>query len=426
MGKNFPAHCICWFCNREYIAQSNSAADRWASYQARMHHIARHFRTQGFRANQIRPDYFFLDYIYRHGLIRDEEYRHAINLHELEQVPGLHEAGWRPTSYNPSNWVVEINRPRHNRRQRSSRHSHLLGLDNESSASFPSQRGYGRPIISQGMHLQPGTHPEGIETTKPQLCVEPIGRQPGSPSQPFQSLDFDVRVPNLRSKSKKEGLDQITEDELSNRLMPLNLEAEQNSQRSGGTQPNQERSESTGNANADAEETSSHSTGSSSRESAEDSSSAGDSTCLEATRCMSPGEIASMRRDVLIDRLMIWLQNLLAQRFAEWTCGEAGQSSGHQHHSAPPSDTLNRTKSRGQRAGKRRKATEDKDDDHREDGNGDDTVQKKRRKGDADASLLLACPFFKHNRESCRGTKWAWCWHGWPTVHRVKYVTLSP
>ncbi|KAH8685288.1 hypothetical protein BGZ61DRAFT_279562, partial [Ilyonectria robusta] len=110
LGNNFPEHCVCWFCDEEYIAQSNSAADRWASYQARMYHIADHFRTQGLRANQMRPDHFFLDHIHRHGLIRDEEYRYAINSHELEQIPGLHEAGWRPTRNDPSNRVVETNR----------------------------------------------------------------------------------------------------------------------------------------------------------------------------------------------------------------------------------------------------------------------------------------------------------------------------
>ncbi|KAH6990434.1 hypothetical protein BKA56DRAFT_206951 [Ilyonectria sp. MPI-CAGE-AT-0026] len=123
LGNNFPTHCVCWFCDGEFIAQSNSAADCWVSYQARMYHIADHFRTQGLRANQMRPDHFFLDHIHRHGLIRDEEYRYAINSHELEQIPGLHEAGWRPTRNDPSNRVVETNRRHRRRGHRSSRHS---------------------------------------------------------------------------------------------------------------------------------------------------------------------------------------------------------------------------------------------------------------------------------------------------------------
>ncbi|KAH7136248.1 hypothetical protein EDB81DRAFT_657399, partial [Dactylonectria macrodidyma] len=32
----------------------------------------------------------------------------------------------------------------------------------------------------------------------------------------------------------------------------------------------------------------------------------------------------------------------------------------------------------------------------------------------------FACPFLKHNEARCRHPKWSCCWHGWPTVHRVK------
>ncbi|KAH7160643.1 hypothetical protein EDB81DRAFT_321717 [Dactylonectria macrodidyma] len=124
LGNNFPMHCICWFCNREFVAQSDSPADCWVSYHARMLHIARHFRDQGLQAAQMRPDFFFLDHLRHHMLISDDEfYRATSNQHELQQIPNLFPRGYRPTNEEQGVPEVETHRSSRRREHRSSRRS---------------------------------------------------------------------------------------------------------------------------------------------------------------------------------------------------------------------------------------------------------------------------------------------------------------
>ncbi|KAF7543200.1 hypothetical protein G7Z17_g10924 [Cylindrodendrum hubeiense] len=119
LGNNFPAQCMCWFCDAQFIAQSNSDADCWASYEARMHHIAGHFRTQGLRADQMRPDYYFLDHIHRQRLISEDQFTQAASFHELPQIPNLYPEGWRPPREDPGMRVVETSHGRRSHRHRS-------------------------------------------------------------------------------------------------------------------------------------------------------------------------------------------------------------------------------------------------------------------------------------------------------------------
>lgn len=178
LGNNFPPRCICWFCDEEYVAQSSSTVDCWESYQLRMDHIAEHFRTSNLGVDEIRPDFFFLDHIHRHGLVSKEEYRHATKYRELKQITDLHEASWRPTGQDQGTEVVETSRHDRRHRPKSSRHSNISGRDGESLFSSPSQRGYGYPSTPPEISLQPGAHLEIERTKQPQpgLCIEPIGR----------------------------------------------------------------------------------------------------------------------------------------------------------------------------------------------------------------------------------------------------------
>ncbi|KAH7149803.1 hypothetical protein B0J13DRAFT_522889 [Dactylonectria estremocensis] len=124
LGNNFPAHCICWFCDREFVAQSNSPEDCWFSYHTRMSHIAGHFRDQGLQVAQMRPDFFFLDHLRHHMLISDDEfYRATSTRHELPQIPNLHPRGWRPEIEERGVPEVETHRSSRRRGHRSSRTS---------------------------------------------------------------------------------------------------------------------------------------------------------------------------------------------------------------------------------------------------------------------------------------------------------------
>ncbi|KAF7550499.1 hypothetical protein G7Z17_g5687 [Cylindrodendrum hubeiense] len=123
LGNTLPVQCRCWFCDAEYIAQSNSDADCWASYEARMHHIAGHFRTQDLRAGQMRPDYLFLDHIHRQRQIREGRFVQPLAFYDLPQIPILNSAGWRPTREDPSIRVMETSHRRRSHEQSSGQRS---------------------------------------------------------------------------------------------------------------------------------------------------------------------------------------------------------------------------------------------------------------------------------------------------------------
>ncbi|KAH7129006.1 hypothetical protein EDB81DRAFT_950762 [Dactylonectria macrodidyma] len=131
---------------------------------------------------------------------------------------------------------------------------------------------------------------------------------------------------------------------------------------------------------------------------------------------MSPGEVASRRREFLIDRLMIWLQRILGQRVLEWTRSRADSSSEHKSDLTSSNDLSQLTGPSLRRGSKRQRQNADE----KERGNGNETTLQKRRKGGAETPVFFACPFLKHNEGRYRHPKWTCCWHGWPTVHRVK------
>ncbi|KAH7136249.1 hypothetical protein EDB81DRAFT_77383 [Dactylonectria macrodidyma] len=119
--NKFPPHCICWFCNREFVAQSDSLADCWVSYHARMLHIAQHFRIQHLVASQIRPDFFFLDHLHHHMLIRVDMYNHEIiNASELiahsDLTSSTSSGGFDLESLSEDGGTLQIPRENHSNR----------------------------------------------------------------------------------------------------------------------------------------------------------------------------------------------------------------------------------------------------------------------------------------------------------------------
>jgi hypothetical protein len=93
LNYRFPTTCICWFCDDQFRASSHSQSDTETSYRKRMHHIAKHLRN-GLLITQMRPDLFFLEHLYKNGLVNDETYHKTRAYHEAP-IPGLYPAGWR-------------------------------------------------------------------------------------------------------------------------------------------------------------------------------------------------------------------------------------------------------------------------------------------------------------------------------------------
>lgn len=63
----------------------------------------------------MRPDFFFLDHVYQHGLISEEVFQWARRFHEVPQIPNLYPAGWRPGQEEEVVVEAEVNRS-HRRR----------------------------------------------------------------------------------------------------------------------------------------------------------------------------------------------------------------------------------------------------------------------------------------------------------------------
>lgn len=94
---NFPEHTACWFCDEVFdvphaLAQSSfgSAEDnRVACYRSRMVHIMEHFRDEGFTDGNVRPEFFFLNHVWDHGLISEAVYEEAKKQTELDPRKGF-------------------------------------------------------------------------------------------------------------------------------------------------------------------------------------------------------------------------------------------------------------------------------------------------------------------------------------------------
>ncbi|KAF5025001.1 hypothetical protein F66182_2952 [Fusarium sp. NRRL 66182] len=96
LNNIFPGVCVCWFCDhKQFRAASPSQADAEACYRKRMHHIAKHFRD-GLSWEDMRPDFFLLNHLRAHGLVREDMFQAATEYHEAPQIPDLYPAGWRP------------------------------------------------------------------------------------------------------------------------------------------------------------------------------------------------------------------------------------------------------------------------------------------------------------------------------------------
>ncbi|KAI5457311.1 hypothetical protein BGZ63DRAFT_75794 [Mariannaea sp. PMI_226] len=121
----FPTHCICWFCSAKYVATSNTYNDRKACYQKRIHHIARHLRRREYGLDEIRPDYHFIDHIYRIRIIGNQEYDYLREYREEDSQQGhnFYPAGWRrPEAEQPV--MVEVARSSQSKKKRHTQRSH--------------------------------------------------------------------------------------------------------------------------------------------------------------------------------------------------------------------------------------------------------------------------------------------------------------
>lgn len=80
---NFPAHCICWFCDN-FDYNTTKCPYAGLNFSRRMEHIAGHI-LDGYHFEQRRPDFHYLDHVYKIGKISPQ----AFEIAKGTQDPGF-------------------------------------------------------------------------------------------------------------------------------------------------------------------------------------------------------------------------------------------------------------------------------------------------------------------------------------------------
>ncbi|KAK2018820.1 hypothetical protein LZ32DRAFT_290713 [Colletotrichum eremochloae] len=95
LQDNFPAKCICWFCD-DFVFSTKQCPDARYNFINRMKHIADHI-LDGDRFEQRRPDFHYLDHLYTTGKIPRQAFEWAKDANEGPRPLGeVHPWGWRP------------------------------------------------------------------------------------------------------------------------------------------------------------------------------------------------------------------------------------------------------------------------------------------------------------------------------------------
>ncbi|KAK0740567.1 hypothetical protein B0T18DRAFT_330546 [Schizothecium vesticola] len=94
LGVQFPRETICWFCDYHTPFVAHHKADRQATFEERMVHIAEHVRSDYLSINEMRPDFHMLEHLFRHHLISDETYYDARQYTELPRELQHPDAGF--------------------------------------------------------------------------------------------------------------------------------------------------------------------------------------------------------------------------------------------------------------------------------------------------------------------------------------------
>lgn len=92
--SKYPSYTICWFCDDYWFDATAPSEDAQHMFYCRMLHIRDHF-GMGKSVEQKRPDFFFLDHLYRNRLIDEKTYNKMKKKGELRPVKDVYPASFR-------------------------------------------------------------------------------------------------------------------------------------------------------------------------------------------------------------------------------------------------------------------------------------------------------------------------------------------
>ncbi|KAK8107775.1 uncharacterized protein PG998_009788 [Apiospora kogelbergensis] len=125
-----PHHCICWFCDQEFSSK-DIGVDPNENFTLRLEHIRGHIIEEGYTDSDMRPDYFLLEHMYRHGLLPEIHYRRAREVEEGPSTSGIVDHDYKPPERRRQkeleSRVIHDNGKEDRHRRRQERH-HRSGL----------------------------------------------------------------------------------------------------------------------------------------------------------------------------------------------------------------------------------------------------------------------------------------------------------
>ncbi|KAK8094541.1 hypothetical protein PG997_001226 [Apiospora hydei] len=95
LQDNLPPHCICWFCDQEFSARNHNGNER-ENFRFRLEHIRDHIIQGRLTAQDMRPDYFLLEHMYRNGLLEKVHYQLECSYTEGPTASGIVEYNYTP------------------------------------------------------------------------------------------------------------------------------------------------------------------------------------------------------------------------------------------------------------------------------------------------------------------------------------------
>ncbi|OHE97637.1 hypothetical protein CORC01_07052 [Colletotrichum orchidophilum] len=114
----YPAKCVCWFCDDHVYNVGQRYADPGENFSQRMHHIAHHMLYDGYRFEQRRPDFSFVEHLHQTGKLTLQDFQQATSASEGPRVQGVYPSGWRPVREEADVVVAGRGRRRRNRERR--------------------------------------------------------------------------------------------------------------------------------------------------------------------------------------------------------------------------------------------------------------------------------------------------------------------
>ena len=86
LKDRFPSELVCWFCDDHPHFIAGRTAERRSNFEDRMQHIREHIYSDYMRENAMRPDFYLLNHMYKHGQLNQEMYEYAMAYTEVPEV----------------------------------------------------------------------------------------------------------------------------------------------------------------------------------------------------------------------------------------------------------------------------------------------------------------------------------------------------